>query len=94
MRRIGRATVVTVAAAVMAPVIACAEPMVLTATQMESITAAARPPLPKISVVVNTNITTQIANAFALSFAIGRGASASSFALASNSNATAQIIQR
>jgi hypothetical protein len=90
MRRMARATVATVAAVVMAPVVAYAEPMVLTATQMESITAAAR----IAGVNINLNITTQIANAFALSFATGRGASAFSLAAATTANASGQQIGR
>jgi hypothetical protein len=93
MRKIMRAMVATVAAAVIAPVVAYAEPMVLTATQMESITAAA-PPVIKVNVVVNNAITTQINNAVALALAIGPGASASSSIAQSNASAIAQLNQR
>jgi hypothetical protein len=94
MRKIVRATVATVATAVMAPVVAYAEPTVLTATQMESITAAARLPDINVNVAVNNAITTQINNAVALALAIGPGASASSFVAQSNASATAQLVQR
>jgi hypothetical protein len=99
MRRIARATVATVAAVVMTPVVAYAEPMVLTATQMASITAAARSPVININVVKQTDITTQIANAVALSFAtcgvcVGDGPSAFSFATARNFNSSGQLVRR
>jgi hypothetical protein len=94
MRKMVRAMVATVAAAVMAPVVAYAEPMVLTATQMESITAAARPPGININVAINNSTVTQINNAIALSIAIGPGASAFSSIAQSNASATAQLVQR
>jgi hypothetical protein len=92
MRKMARAAVATVAAVVMTPVVAYAEPMVLTATQMDSVTAAAR--APRIS--LNINITTQIANATAFSVAIcgictGGVPAASSFAAAINANDARQI---
>lgn len=93
MSKIVRAMVATVAATVMAPVVAYSEPMVLTATQMESITAAAGSPI-SISVVVNTAIITQINTAIALSFAIGPGASASNFVAQSNAATIAQLVRR
>ncbi len=89
MRKIMRATVATVAAVVIAPVVAYAEPMVLTATQMESITAAA-PPV-NVNVVVNNAITTQINNAVALALAIGPGASAVAFVNQINTSLINQI---
>ena len=89
MRKIMRTTVATVAAAVIAPVVAYAEPMELTATQMESITAAARPPV--INVNVNVAIVTQINNAVALAFAIGPGASAVNFVMQINASVIKQI---
>ena len=94
MRRIARAPVAILAAMMLMPAVASAEPMVLTATQMDLITAAARPP--RISININININTQIANAIAFSFAIcgictGGAPSASSFAAAINANATRQI---
>jgi uncharacterized protein HemX len=90
MRKIMRAMVATVAAAVIAPVVAYAEPMVLTATQMESITAAA-PPVINVNVVVNNAITTQINNAVALALAIGPGASAVAFVKQINNSVTKQV---
>jgi hypothetical protein len=92
MRKIMRATVATVA--VMAPVVAYAEPMVLTATQMESITAAARPPSINVNVVINTAIITQINNAIAFAIAIGPGASAFNLVTQSNAAASRQIAAR
>ena len=89
MRKIMRTTVATVAAAVIAPVVAYAEPMELTATQMELITAAARPPV--INVNVNVAIVTQINNAVALAFAIGPGASAVNFVMQINASVIKQI---
>jgi hypothetical protein len=94
-----RATAATVAAVVMTPVVAYAEPMVLTATQMDSISAAARSPLVNINVVVQTIRTTQIANAIAVSFAtcgvcVGSGPSASSLAAALNSSSSGQSVGR
>jgi hypothetical protein len=65
MRRIARATAV-VAAVVMTPVVVNAEPMMLTAKQMDSITAAAQRP----EINVNVAVITQTASAIALSFAI------------------------
>ena len=95
MRKMARATVATVAAVVMMPLVAYAEPMVLTAKQMESITAGAPPD----GINININITTQIANARAIAIAtcgicIGGGPSATSLAAASNANASGQQITR
>ena len=92
MSRIARAPLAMVVAMVLMPTVAYAEPMVLTTTQMDSVTAAARPP----SISLNINITTQVANATALSVAIcgictGGAPSASSFAAAINANAARQI---
>jgi hypothetical protein len=89
MRKIMRAMVATVAAAVIAPVVAYAEPMVLKATQMDSITAAA-PPI-NVNVVVNNAITTQINNAVALALAIGPGASAVASVNQINNSVTKQV---
>jgi hypothetical protein len=94
-----RATVATIAAVVMTPVVAYAEPMVLTATQMDSITAAARSPQVNINVVVQTIQTTQIANAIAVSFATcgvckGGVPSATSVAAAANASSAGQLAGR
>lgn len=94
MRRIALPAIAAITSMVMTPLAVSAEPMVLTATQMDSVTAAARSPLVNINVVVQNNITTQIANAIALSFAIGPGVSASSLAAALNANVTGQLVQR
>jgi hypothetical protein len=94
MRKIVRATVAAVATAVIAPVVAYAEPMVLTATQMESITAAARTPDVNINVAVNAATVTQINNAVGLALAIGPGASASSIIAQTNVNVSKQIAAR
>jgi hypothetical protein len=98
MKKTARATLATLAAVGMTPLVATAEPMVLTPTQMESITAAARPPSINVNVVVQNNITTQIANAIAFAFAscgICSGApSAFSLATASNINLSNQQVGR
>lgn len=96
MKRIARARIAIVAAAVITPVVANAEPMMLTATQMDSITAAAQVPEINVNVVVQTINVTQIANAIALSFAIcgvcDDGApAATSLAAADNFAAAAQF---
>jgi len=98
MKRIARATIAIVAAVGMAPVVVNAEPMMLTAKQMDSITAAAQPPEINVNVVVQTISVTQIANAIALSFATcgvcNDGVpTASSFAAAANFAANAQSQQ-
>ena len=95
MRKMARATVATVAAMVMTPVVAYAEPMVLTAKQLESITAGA----PPAGINININITTQIANAKAISIATcgvctGSAPAAFGLAAASNANASGQQISR
>ena len=99
MRKMARATVATVAAVVMTPVAAYAEPMVLTATQMDAITAAAGPPVIDVNVAIQTINVTQIANAIALSFAtcgvcVGSGPSASSVAAALNLSSSGQLVAR
>ena len=73
--------------------VAYAEPMVLTATQMESITAAARTPV-NINVALNIATVTQINNAAGLALAIGPGASASSVIKQTNANVSKQIVAR
>jgi ABC-type transport system substrate-binding protein len=98
MKRIARATIAIAAAVVMAPVVVSAEPMMLTVRQMDAITAAAQLPEININVNVQSINTTQIANAFALSFATcgvcNDGApSASSFASAGNFAVGAQSQQ-
>ena len=95
MPRIAQATVVALATLVMTPVVANAEPMILTAQQMESVTAGAPPD----GINININITTQIANARAIAIAncgvcIGSAPSAFSLAAASNANASGQQITR
>jgi len=104
MRRIALVTVAAVASTGVAPWVAKAEPMVLTATQMESITAAA---LIEVNVPINlalgdilvqNNITTQVANAIGLALAAcgictGAAPSASSLASAINANVSG-LIQR
>jgi hypothetical protein len=95
MGRIARATVVVVAALVMMPAVTNAEPMMLTAKQMDSITAGALPG----GISININVTNQVANAIALALAncgvcIGGAPSASSLAAAVNANASGQQITR
>lgn len=95
MRRSARAAVAAMAAVVMTPLVAYAEPMVLTASQMESITAAA----PPAGINININITTQVANARAIAIAtcgicVDGVPSASSFAAAINANVSGQQILR
>jgi hypothetical protein len=89
---------------VVATLAAKAEPVTLTASEMESVTAAAliKVNVP-ISVVtggfrVQANFTTQVANAISVAIAtcgvcIGRAPSAFSFAAAGNANAS-RLIQR
>jgi hypothetical protein len=65
MRKIARAVfvaVASVASVAATPFAADAEPMMLTNSQMEAVTAAAL-------IEVNINLTTQVANAIALAFA-------------------------
>jgi hypothetical protein len=76
------------------PEVAGAEPMVLTTTQMDAITAAAGPA--GINLNINVNIVTQIANARSIAIAtcgicIGGPPVAFSLASASNANASQQI---
>ena len=90
MRKIASITVAALVSVAMTPMVASAEPMVLTGTQMESITAAGPP------FGININVTTQIANAQAIAIAtcgvcIGSAPAAFSLAAASNANATKQI---
>jgi hypothetical protein len=95
MPRIAQATVVALATLVMTPVVANAEPMILTAQQMESVTAGALPD----GINININITTQIANAKAIAVAtcgvcIGSTPAAFGLAAANNANASGQLISR
>jgi hypothetical protein len=104
MRRIALATIAAVTTMSVMPVAASAEPMVLTAMQMASITAAAAPTSINVNVVfgdilVQTNRTIQIANAIAVAIAncgvcVGGAPSASSLAAASNANTSGQQITR
>jgi hypothetical protein len=92
MRKIASITVAALVSVAMTPMVASAEPMVLTGTQMESITAAG----PPFGINININVTTQIANAKAIAIAtcgvcIGNAPAAFSLAAASNANATKQI---
>jgi hypothetical protein len=75
MRKIARAVFVAVASVAATPFAADAEPMMLTNSQMEAVTAAA---LIEVNVPItlvtgdfqsNVNLTTQVANAVALAFA-------------------------
>lgn len=101
MRRIAQATVAAIASVVMTPWVANAEPMVLTATQMESITAAGPPLGININValgdvLVQTNITTQVANAISVAKAscgicTGAAPVAFSFGAAINANVSGQF---
>jgi hypothetical protein len=99
MRRIALPTIAAMALMVVTPLAVSAEPMVLTATQMDSVNAAARSPVVNVNVVVQTIQTTQIANAFALSFATcgickGGVPSASALASAINANTSGQLVGR
>lgn len=104
MRGIALAAIAAVTSMVVTPLAVSAEPMVLTAVQMESITAAAAPSSININVqlgdvLVQTNRTIQIANAIAIAIAncgvcVGGAPSASSLAVASNANASGQQITR
>ena len=69
MRKMARAAVVAVAFVAATPIAADAEPMMLTDSQLEAVTAAA---LVEVNIPINLNlaITTQVANAIALAFAI------------------------
>ena len=104
MRKIVLPAVVAVFSMVVATLAAKAEPVTLTASEMESVTAAA---LIGVNVPVNvvtggfqvqTNLTTQVANAISIAVAtcgvcIGSAPSAFSFAAAANTNAS-RLIQR
>jgi hypothetical protein len=90
------------ASVVAIPLVANAEPMLLTEAQMESVSAAALIEVsPSINLVlgnvlVQTNITTQVGNAIALAIStcgicIGGGPSAASVANAINVNAGFQF---
>ena len=72
-----------------------AEPVMLTASEMESVTAAALIEI-NIPILVQTNLTTQVATAIALAFATcgicsGGALDASSLAAAINDNLSGQI---
>ena len=91
MRKIARAVfvaVASVASVAATPFAADAEPMMLTNSQLEAVTAAAL-------IEVNINLTTQVANAIALAFATcgvctDGAPAASSSASAGNFAASAQ----
>ena len=90
MRQIARAAVVAAALVAATPFAADAEPTMLTNSQMEAVTAAAL-----IEVNINLAITTQVANATALAFAIcgvctDGGPAATSLASAINFASSAQ----
>jgi len=78
--------------------LARAEPLTLTASQMESVTAGALIEINiPIAVQTNLNLTTQVANAIALAFATcgicGGGApDASSLAATTNANVSGQFV--
>ena len=102
MRRIALVTVAAVASMGVAPWVAKAEPMVLTGTQMESITAAALVNVPINvalgDILVQTNLTTQVANAIAVATAtcgicVGGAPTTSSLAGAINANVS-RLLQR
>ena len=97
MRKIARAAFGAVAFVATAPVAADAEPMVLTNSQMEAVTAAA---LVEVNIPINLNlaVTTQVANAIALAFATcgvctDGAPAAASFASAGNFADSAQSQQ-
>ena len=104
MRGIALAAIAAVTSMVVTPLAVSAEPMVLTAVQMASITAAAAPRSINVNVqlgdvLVQTNRTIQVANAIAVAIAncgvcVGGAPSASSLAVASNTNASGQQITR
>lgn len=104
MRGIALAAIAAVTSMVVTPLAVSAEPMVLTAVQMASITAAAAPRSINVNVqlgdvLVQTNRTIQVANAIAVAIAncgvcVGGAPSASSLAVASNANASGQQITR
>jgi hypothetical protein len=97
MRKITRAIFVAVASVAATPFAADAEPMMLTNSQMEAVTAAA---LIEVNIPINLNLalTTQVANAIALAFATcgicsGGAMDASSLAAAINDSVSGQIQQ-
>jgi hypothetical protein len=97
MRKTARAAVVAAASLAVTPFAADAEPMMLTNSQMEAVTAAA---LVEVNVPINVNlaITTQVATAIALAFAtcgicIDAAPTASSFASAGNAADVGQVLQ-
>lgn len=104
MRGIALAAIAAVTSMVVTPLAVSAEPMVLTAVQMASITAAAAPRSINVNVqlgdvLVQTNRTIQVANAIAVAIAncgvcVGGAPSASSLAAASNANTSGQQITR
>lgn len=97
MGRIARATIMAAGSAVMIPWLAHAEPMVLTPTQMASVTAAAQVAINvPINIGVQTNVTTQVANAVGIAVAtcgvcVGSGPTAASSATARNFNVSRQL---
>ena len=98
MRKIALPAVAAVTSMVMTAWAVSAEPMVLTPTQMESITAAGRINI-NVSLISQTIITTQLAEAIAVAIAScgicdGDAPSASALAAASNASASAQEIAR
>jgi hypothetical protein len=104
MRTIALSAIAAVTSMVVTPLAVSAEPMVLTVMQMDSITAAASPTSINVNVelgdiLVQTNRTTQVANAIAVAIAncgvcVGSAPSAASIAAATNANASAQQITR
>jgi hypothetical protein len=99
MRRIALPAIAAITLMVVTPLAVSAEPIVLTATQMDSVNAAALSPVVNINVAVQTIQTTQIANAIALSLATcgicqGGVPSASSLAAALNSSSSGQLVGR
>ena len=100
--RIAPAGFVAMASVIATPLAANAEPMMLTASQMESVTAAVSIDVsPSINLVlgdvlVQTNLTSQVANAIAFAIStcgicIGVATAASSVAAAINTNAGSQF---
>ena len=99
MRRIALPAIAAVTLIVVAPLAAKAEPVMLTAWQMDSVTAAALVEINiPINVLVQTNLTTQVANAIATAIATcgicaGHAPTASSLAGATNANVS-RLLQR
>jgi hypothetical protein len=100
MRRIALPASAAISLMVVTPLAVSAEPMVLTPTQMESITAAGPSGINiNVSLSWQTIITTQAANAIAVAIAncgicVGGAPSALSLAGASNASVSAQQIGR